>query len=595
MGTWERRVEQLLAEVADLPSEEERERYLDNACRDDPSVRTDVEELLPYYLAADQELSAVSLEGLTAMLSPTTPDAKDGDARWAAVLEMLDPPQRSDSIGTLGVYQVTEVIGHGAMGVVLNAYDAKLGRFVAIKALLPDLARRDHYVRSFLAEARAMAAVRDPNVVAIHDVEDRHEPPYLVMEYVDGESLQAALRCGVRLELADVISIGIELARAVEAIHAQGIVHRDIKPSNILIERSTGRVRVTDFGIAIAASRIEEAMPAGTLYFMAPEQLLGGAIDERVDVFSVGCVLWMLARHASPSPTPANIRFALRRLCSSAERQALDRLQKFCQQLNSVSPCDRPASVESVREQLEEIAGELQRARRGARSDLATSRRVLLVSAFVGMVTFVFTWMVADRRDRPEANESRPTRAVTADGREVVIAFDLYDSAAPQPYRVENVVLVTEPDGVRYWRPERSGEWGEIVYRFRFPAPVRHATLSCRMTIWQVLDELAEAELHVSPDGNKWHEVAHLRDGFPDVTHMGPVTVVEPVRGSREVYVKARLRSQDRGRSHNGMALGPAYAQFLRCDSLGTYGKVFHLSVELEVEKRKVRRSRNRQ
>ncbi len=595
MGTWERRVEQLLAEVANLPSEEERKRYLDHACRRDPSVRADVEELLPYYLVADQKFSAVPLERVTAMLSSTTPNAKGGDAKWAAVLETLDPPQRSDSIGTLGAYQVTEVIGHGAMGVVLKAYDAKLGRYVAIKALLPDLAHRDHYVRSFLAESRAMAAVRHPNVVAIHDVEDRHEPPYLVMEYVEGESLQAALRRGVRVELVDVIRIGIELARAVEAIHAQGIVHRDIKPSNILIERSTGRVKVTDFGIAIATSRIEEAMPAGTLYFMAPEQFQGRAIDERIDVFSVGCVLRMLARHVSPSPMPPNIHFALRQLCYSTERRVLDRLQKLCQQMTSVSPGDRPASMGSVGEELEEIAGELQRASRGARNRLATSRRLLIVSVLVGMVTFVFTWRVANRTRRPEANDWRSTRVVAADGRKIVIAFDLYDSAAPQPYQVDKVVLVTEPDGVRYWRPERSGEWGEIVYRFCFPAPVRHATLSCRMTIWQLLDALAEAELHVSPDGNAWHEVAHLRDGFPDATHMGPVTVVEPLRGSREVYVKARLRSHDRGRRHDGMALGPAYAQFLRCDSLGTYGKVFYLSVELEVDKRRVLRSRNRQ
>src|SRR5262249_31053329 len=151
-------------------------------------------------------------------------------------LDFLAPSEREDSLGRLGHYEVLEVVGQGGMGVVLRAFDAKLHRVVAIKALLPALASNGPARQRFVREAQATAAVSHDHVIDIHAVEDAGPVPYLVMQFVDGRTLQEKLDRGGPLPLKEVLRIGLQVAAGLAAAHAQGLVHRDVKPAHILLE-----------------------------------------------------------------------------------------------------------------------------------------------------------------------------------------------------------------------------------------------------------------------------------------------------------------------------------------------------------------------
>ena len=187
------------------------------------------------------------------------------------------------------------------MGVVLKGYDSRLNRFVAVKVLAP------HYATSVAARKRfareAKAAVVHPHVLAIHSVDSTGRLPFLVMPFVDGESLQERVRRNGQLGTKEVLRIGIQAARGLQAAHEQGLVHRDIKPGNILLERDVDRAMLTDFGLARAvddASMTRSGVIAGTPQFMSPEQARGEAVDHRSDLFSLGSVLYTMCAGRPP-------------------------------------------------------------------------------------------------------------------------------------------------------------------------------------------------------------------------------------------------------------------------------------------------------
>src|SRR5262249_12183610 len=162
--------------------------------------------------------------------------------------------EKAGSLGRLAHYEILEVIGQGGMGIVLRAFDEKLHRVVAIKVMAPSLAATSPPRKRFLREARAAAAVRHEHVVDIHAVEEQ-PIPYLVMEYVAGETLQQMSDRIGPLEVPEVLRLGQQIARGLAAAHERGLIHRDIKPSNILLEKGAElRVKITDFGLARAAS-----------------------------------------------------------------------------------------------------------------------------------------------------------------------------------------------------------------------------------------------------------------------------------------------------------------------------------------------------
>ncbi len=225
-------------------------------------------------------------------------------------------------LGRLGEFDVLEVIGRGGMGIVLKGYDHELNRWVAIKLLGPQYAENAAARRRFTREAQAAAAVVHPHVIGIHAVDAAHQPPYFVMPFVPGESLQQRLDRVGPLDVQDVLRIGQQVAEGLAAAHAQGLVHRDIKPANILLERNVDRVVITDFGLARAvddASLTQSGTIAGTPQYMSPEQARGEAVDARTDLFSFGSVLYaMLTGHP---PFRANSPYAmLRRVTDDTPR-----------------------------------------------------------------------------------------------------------------------------------------------------------------------------------------------------------------------------------------------------------------------------------
>jgi signal transduction histidine kinase len=218
-------------------------------------------------------------------------------------LDFLTPSDQPGILGTLGRYQVLEVLGRGAFGIVLKALDPDLLRPVAIKVIAPYLAPSGTARQRFLREARAAAAVSHDHIVTIHAVETGESLPYIVMEYVTGISLQQRIDRDGPLAPAEIARIGLQTANGLAAAHSQGLVHRDIKPANILLENGVERVKITDFGLARAAddARLTQSgVAAGTPLYMSPEQARGDAVDHRSDLFSLGSVLYTLATGFPP-------------------------------------------------------------------------------------------------------------------------------------------------------------------------------------------------------------------------------------------------------------------------------------------------------
>jgi serine/threonine protein kinase/Tfp pilus assembly protein PilF len=194
---------------------------------------------------------------------------------------------------TISHYKILEKLGEGGMGVVYKAEDTKLKRTVALKFLPFHLTKEKTDLARFLQEAQAAAALNHPNVCTIHEINDEGENPFIVMEYVDGETLREKLHAK-RIEVKDTIEYAIQIAESLKVAHSIGIIHRDIKSDNIMV-MDDGRVKVMDFGLAKLRGSIQitkSTSTVGTLAYMAPEHLQGQEADARTDIFSFGVVLY---------------------------------------------------------------------------------------------------------------------------------------------------------------------------------------------------------------------------------------------------------------------------------------------------------------
>jgi len=207
---------------------------------------------------------------------------------------------------TISHYEILEKLGEGGMGVVYRAHDTKLDRTVALKFLPQNVSPSDEDKTRFIQEAKAAATLNHQNICTIHDIQEHENQLFIVMEYIDGQTLRdrTELQKDAPISLKQAIDIGIQISEGLAAAHESGIIHRDIKPENIMLKKD-GRVVVMDFGLAklrvSGVSRLtKEGSTVGTMGYMAPEQVQGLDVDHRADIFSLGVILYELFAGESP-------------------------------------------------------------------------------------------------------------------------------------------------------------------------------------------------------------------------------------------------------------------------------------------------------
>ncbi|MCE9563432.1 MAG: protein kinase [Planctomycetes bacterium] len=310
---------------------------------------------------------------------PVSPPAKASDgAVPAGPYSFLLPPVEPDEIGRVGHYRVLHLLGSGGMGMVFAAEDIALQRHVAIKVMHPELASDPSGGwQRFLREARALGGVKHQHLVTVYQAFQDRGTVFLVMELLEGESLEARIRRPEPLTLPEILQIGREIAVGLAALHGQGLIHRDIKPANIWLERKpqgarqkaesepTVQVKILDLGLVRSvedeSGLTASGMVMGTPAYMSLEQVRGLALDHRTDLFSLGCVLYAMCTGKAPfqADNPVAQATALIRgrvqPASDLNPTIPKSLSDFIMKLLAKEPEDRPASALEVVEMLRDI------------------------------------------------------------------------------------------------------------------------------------------------------------------------------------------------------------------------------------------------
>jgi serine/threonine protein kinase/Leucine-rich repeat (LRR) protein len=354
------------------------------------------------------------LMGRLRRLRPVAPSVQDtatgehtrGDAQAMSdnseTFAFLKPPQSPDEIGRLGAYRVLKVLGHGGMGMVFLAEDPRLKRTVALKVMLPEVAKKESARERFLREARAAAAIEHDHIITIYQVDEDRGVPFLAMPLLKGMSLENYLRKkgksepdafatasesvakasatagapvahasgSAGLTLGQILKLGREIAKGLAAAHERGLIHRDIKPANIWLDATAGgRVKILDFGLARSpetdATITQSGMIVGTPAYMAPEQATGQKVDGRADLFSLGVVLYRLC--SGRLPWHGDTAMATLMAVATEEAASLAQLKPdlppaltdLVARLLAKKPHERPKSAKAVVEAIAAIEKQL--------------------------------------------------------------------------------------------------------------------------------------------------------------------------------------------------------------------------------------------
>jgi serine/threonine protein kinase len=439
-----------------------------------PTHELETSKLLTGYTSALNSLSRDVPQNFSGIESDTSIDR-----------EMLEPPSHPEMLGRIGRYEIERRIGSGGMGVVFKAIDTELNRPVAVKVLMPHLARNGAARQRFSRESRAAAAVVHEHVVAIHNVDSSAKLPYLVMQYVSGESLKARIDREGPLDIDRILRIGIQAALGLAAAHEQGIVHRDIKPANILLEDGVDRLLITDFGLARTvddASLTHTGVVAGTPSYMSPEQANGDAVDSRTDLFSLGSVLYFVSTGHPPFRAERAMG-VLHRICNQPHRPVWqinnaipDELSQVIDRLLEKTPAKRFANATDVADALTRILKDKQNRRYGLmnrRSRWLTRYRIaawivatlLLLGAGVfylqvryrGLLEEYFFAEVHEREISPEQlavppDETKPKYSID----------DLFGPSEPTPATSRVETAPTTPSELKLEEREFQSELNSI-------------------------------------------------------------------------------------------------------------------------------------
>jgi serine/threonine-protein kinase len=507
--------------------------------------------------AASDSHSAV-LEEVLRSLKLERPRGAELSPDDPSLVPFLQPDRTSGYLGKIGPFEVLQVIGRGGMGVVLKARDPSLNRLNAIKVLLPQIASRAAARSRFRREARAAAAINHPHVVTIFSVDEFRGFPYLVMEYVEGESLQHRLTSQRPLDAADVIRVGIQVASALEAAHARGVVHRDIKPANILLQAGGDQVKITDFGLAQIADEMQLTQSgaiSGTPPYMSPEQSRGEPLDPRSDLFSLGSVLYAMSTTGKSPFQSTTAVDTLRRICDDtpppvcqANRQIPEGLSVLIERLMAKDRRERIQTASEVVDYLQRLPAGTERhtellspaAPVPRLSNLSATRHSSIESGGRGSIRIPSPSIAV----LPFANmSSDPENEYFSDG----LSEDLINSLT----RVENLYVVARSSAFQY-KGERV-DVRDIGRRLNvatvLDGSVRKAGNRIRISA-QLIDVASGFHMWSEQYDREWGDIFGVQD---EITQ----TIVEALKGKLSVTSGAGLVKR-----HTDDAA--AYSRYLR-------------------------------